>query len=94
MLPLLSSLSEYTPNWLREDVLGVWGAGPAACPFFIAPGGEARASSHLGTVAGRPSLGRPEQDQPFLLVCSLSVKYLADLSQFKPAYPLTQQLHF
>ena len=26
MLPLLSSLSEYTPSWLREDVPGVWGA--------------------------------------------------------------------
>ena len=25
MLPLLSSLSEYTPSWLREDMLGIWG---------------------------------------------------------------------
>ena len=69
MLPLLSSLSEYTPNWLREDVLGVWGAGPAACPFFTAPGGEARASSHLGTVAGRPSLGEARRTGPAIPAC-------------------------
>lgn len=48
----------------------------------------------LGQLQAGRAWGRPgKQDRPFLLVCSLSVKYLVDLSQFN-AHPLTQQLHF
>lgn len=49
----------------QSDVLGIWGRW-ASCltAFFIAPGGEARASSHLGTVAGRPSLGEARRIGP------------------------------
>lgn len=65
LLPLLSSLSEYTPSWLREEGPGAWGEGSAVFPFITAPGGEVRASPqwllvpgvHLRAVLGGLGLG-------------------------------------
>ena len=44
MLPLLSSLSEYTPSWLREDMLGIWGRW-ASCLTVLHCTWEGRGSS-------------------------------------------------
>lgn len=62
LLPLLSSLSEYTPSWLREEGPGAWGEGSAVFPFITALGGARplwmlRSKSVFFTTTKRDSCG-------------------------------------
>lgn len=99
LLPLLSSLSEYTPSWLRDEEQGARAAGPAAFPLCTAPGGEARAGPpHLVPTArpgqfpnGRVGATLGEWGGPFLLIRGGGANKAAflegewqDPPQFKP----------